>query len=414
MSKEPKIKVFKYRVPKTCICPVCGTKQPFKSGGTYWKTVKDINLDEPVMLKFRVIRAKCLNPNCSIKRFPLLPSGIEKYARSTKRLKVETIAGVVEDNSTAPRMSARLNRCFNTTGSQSSIYRWKQKTADKYEIKDIIARLKFSGILTLDEYMPKRADNYALIAGDAIKQRILYMEAVPGFYGRGCGRGAVETFVKKLDSFGIKPWGIIFDLWAAFPKQVRKVWPNIIIQYDYFHIMQWIHKYLKNAIIQFRGELKARGYEDMRSELWEHKWRLLKNMDKWTRKDHKVIEELIETYSGTVIEKILIFKEELYNIFDASYTKEEAYAKRDTLFQEKWWRSSWHLTKAMEFLMSDRFEYMVTYLRDPRIPRSGGLENLNSIWRQIELARFGFKTDKGRLDHLKLYQISKYLGGNFP
>ena len=64
--------------------------------------------------------------------------------------------------------------------------------------------------------------------------------------------------------------------------------------------------------------------------------------------------------------------------------------------------------------MSDKFEYMVTYLREHRIPRSGGLENLNSIWRQIESARFGFKTDKGRLDHLKLYQISKYLGGNLP
>ena len=159
--------------------------------------------------------------------------------------------------------------------------------------------------------------------------------------------------------------------------------------------------------------MKTRGYDDMRAELWEHKWRLLKNMDKWTRKDHEVIEELIETYSGTVIEKILIFKEELYNIFDASYTKEEAYAKRDALYKEKWWQNSYHLTKAMEFLMSDKFEYMVTYLGDPRIPRSGGLENLNSIWRQIESARFGFKTDKGRLDHLKLYQISKYLGGNF-
>jgi len=64
------------------------------------------------------------------------------------------------------------------------------------------------------------------------------METMPGFYGRGYGRGGVEFFVKKLDSFGINPWAVIFDLWAAFPRQVRKVWPNIIIQYDYFHIMQ--------------------------------------------------------------------------------------------------------------------------------------------------------------------------------
>lgn len=414
MPEEPRIKIVKFRIPKTCQCPNCGLKQPFKKYHEHWKTVKDININSSILLKVRIVSAKCSNPNCSTRSFALPTPGIEKYSRSTKRLKVETIAGVVEDNSTAPRMSARLNRCFNTTGSQSSIYNWKQKEADKYDIKEIIARLGFSGILTLDEYMPKRADNYALIAGDAIKQRILYMEAMPGFYGRGYGRGAVGAFVEKLDGFGIKPWSIIFDLWAAFPKQVRKVWPNVIIQYDYFHIMQWIHKYLKNAILQFRGELKREGYEDMRSELWEHKWRLLKNMDKWTSKDHEIIEELIETYTGTVIEKILIFKEQLYNIFDLSSTKEEAYAKRDALFQEKWWQNSWHLSKAMEFLMSDKFEYMVTYLGDHRISRSGGIENLNSVWRQIESARFGFKTDKGRLDHLKLYQISKYLGGNFP
>lgn len=412
MPEESKIKVVKFRIPKTCQCPNCGLKQSFKKDHEHWKIVKDININNPTLLKVRIVSAKCLNSNCSTRSFALPIPGIEKYARSTKRLKVETIAGVVEDNSTAPRMSARLNRCFNTTGSQSSIYNWKQREADKYDIKEIITRLGFSGILTLDEYMPKRSDSYALIAGDAIRQRILYMETVQGFYGRGYGRGAVESFVKKLDGFGIKPWAIIFDLWAAFPKQVRKVWPDVIIQYDYFHIMQWIHKYLKNAIIQFRNELKTRGYEDMRAELWEHKWRLLKNMDKWTRKDHEIIEELIETYSGTVIEKILIFKEELYNIFDLSVTKEEAYAKRDALYKEKWWQNSFYLCKAMEFLMSDKFEYMVTYLRDPRIPRSGGIENLNSIWRQIESARFGFKTDKGRLDHLKLYQISKYLGGN--
>ena len=410
MPEQPKIKILRHRIPKTCVCPNCGVRQPFKSAGKYWKTVKDIDLDRSVLLKVQIVRAKCLNPKCAVKSFALPTPGVEKYARNTNRLKTEAIAGVVADNSTAPRMSVRLNRCFNTTGSQSSIYRWKQKEANKYDIKEIISHLEFSGILTLDEYMPKRADNYALIAGDATRQRILYMETVSGFYGRG----AVKSFLEKLANLGINPWAVIFDFWAAFPRQVRKVWPNIIIQYDYFHIMQWIHKYLKNALLEFRRELKRQGREDMRSEIWEHKWRLLKNMDKWKVKDHEIIEDLIQTYAGTVVEKVLIFKEELYSIFDLPSTKEEAYAKRDALFQETWWQDSWHLCKAMEFLMSSKFQYMVTYLEDHRIPRSGNLENLNSIWRQIESARFGFKTDKGRLDHLKLYQISKYLKGNFP
>jgi len=410
MQKEPNVKFIKFRIPKTCICPNCGTKQRFKKAKEYYKTVKEMNIDKSILLKVRVISAKCLNPNCSTKTFVLPTPGIEKYARSTNRLKNEAIAGIVADNSTAPRISNRLNRSFNTTGSTSSIYRWKKREADKYDIKDIIAKLEFSGILTLDEYKPKRSNNYSLIAGDAIKQRILYMESVPGLFGRG----QVKKFLEKLASFGIKPWAIIFDLWAAFPKQVKKVWPGIIIQYDYFHIMQWIHKYLKCALLQFRKELKEKGLLDMRSEIWEHKWRLLKNMDKWTTKDHQIIQDLIQVYKGTMVEKVLLFKEQLYNIFDLSSTKEEAYTKRNALFQEKWWQNSWHLSQAMKFLMSDKFEYMVTYLENREVPRSGNLENLNSIWRQIESARFGFKTDKGRLDHLKLYQISKYLKGKFP
>jgi uncharacterized protein involved in tolerance to divalent cations len=163
--------------------------------------VKDIHLDESVQIKVRVVRAKSLNPNCSVRSFTLPTPGIDKYARSTIRLRSESIAGIIADNYTVPRISDRLNRCFNTTGSQSSIYRWKQKEADKYEIKDIIARLEFSDVLTLDEYMSKMAENYALIAGDAIKQRILYMESIHGFFSQG----EIESFLRKLASFGLSP-----------------------------------------------------------------------------------------------------------------------------------------------------------------------------------------------------------------
>jgi transposase len=410
MTEAPKLKTVRVRIPKTCCCPTCRYRQSFKKDHEHWKTVKDLDLNRPVLLKVQVIRAKCLNPNCPTQSFAIPTPGIERYARSTIRLKQETIAGIVADNSTAPRMAVRLNRCFNTTGSASAIYRWKQQTADRFDIKDIIARLGFSGILTLDEYRPKRARAYALIAGDALKQRILYMELVSGSYGRG----AVRAFLERLTALGIKPWAVVFDLWAAFPRQVRSVWPQIIIQYDYFHVMQWIHKYLKNALLQWRRTLSATGDDDVRAELWEHKWRLLKNMDQWTPQDNAIMVELIQTYAGTLVEKILILKEALYDIFNLSATKAEAYAKRDALCRERWWQSSWHLSKVIEFLMSFRFPYMITYLADSRIPRSGNLENLNSIWRLIENARYGFRTEKGRLAHLKLYQTSKYLCGNYP
>jgi len=94
-----------------------------------------------------------------------------------------------------------LKRSLNTSRSKSSIYRWKRKEANKYNIKDIIARLELLGVLSLDEYMPTRSHKYHLIAGDAIKRRILYIEPVSEFYGRGY----IEDFLCRVKELGIEP-----------------------------------------------------------------------------------------------------------------------------------------------------------------------------------------------------------------
>jgi len=59
----------------------------------------------------------------------------------------------------------------------------------------------------------------------------------------------------------------------------------------------------------------------------------------------------------------------------------------------------------MEFLMSSRFDYMMTYLGNNHIPRSENMENLIAIWRQMEKVRYGFRSEKGRQNHLKVCQI---------
>jgi hypothetical protein len=173
--------------------------------------------------------------------------------------------------------------------------------------------------------------------------------------------------------------------------------------------MQRLWQYLKNALIQFRKSLKGDRWALHREELWEMKWGLLKHMDRWTDKEHLLIPEMIDVYKGTPVEKVLLFKEEVWSIFNLSKTKTEALAKRDALAQEYWWRDSWHLQKCMDFLMSSKFNLMLTYLEDPHVPRSGHSESLINVWRQMEVVRRGFKSHQGRLNHLKLFQITHYL-----
>lgn len=407
------IQVVKTSVPKTCICPDCGIEQPVLRDREYLKKVKDLSLEKPTLLLVQRISAKCTNPDCPRKSFVLPTPGIERYQRVTRRVKEEALNKNILDNIPYYRTACSLRR-LNTSGSKSSIDRWKQKEADQYGFKDIIHQMGFSGVLGIDEYKPKRSRHYDLMAADAVKWRILYLESMPFSPSRAgtLSRGSIEQFCWHLKALKVNPWAIIVDLLAAYPKQVRRVWPKVIIQYDYFHVMQLIHKYLKNALLHFRRQLQGRQLEPFRRELWENKWRLLKNMDRWTAKDHEIIPVLIEFYRDTPVEAILIFKEQLHRLFNTSHSKADAYATRDSLLKERWWQDSWHLRKIMEFLMSSRFDYMITYLGNNHIPRSGNMENLIAIWRQMEKVRHGFKTEKGRQNHLKLYQIKNYLKGN--
>ena len=401
-----RLKIVKFkRQPRRCICPHCGMKQKFKSNGRYFKTVKDIHLHYPLKLKVEALRAKCLNSSCPIRSFIILPKGIEKFARATERLKKEAMWGNIKDNSTTPRISRRFERVLNTTGSKSSIDRWKQEAADKLSAKEIIAKLNFSGILCIDEYKPKRYKGYDLIDSDAKTSRILYLEKAYGL-----GRGVVKEHFQTIKSLGIEPWAIIFDMRACFPKAARAVLgKDIIIQYDYFHVMKIIHYHLNRAMAEYRRIQKEQGIDTL--DIWLARWIILKNMERWSFKECRIIENLLARYQGTTIEDILILKQKIRDIFIASKNQQEAYLKRDALTKENWHFKNKHFASIIKFLNTPYFKYMTTFLDYPEIPKSGNSENVIRTWRQMEKVRYGFKTERGRQNHLKLYQIYHYLGG---
>lgn len=404
------VKVIEPRISRQVQCPGCGIWQPFKKAKEHWRTVKAPSLTQPVLLRVRMIYSKCRNPRCARRSFALPVPGIERYQRATTTLIQEGVAGLIEDNATLQRVANRLARRLHTTGSKSALARWKHHRARQHAFPELLARLDFSGALCLDEFMPRRGGRYEQLAGDAKTVRILYLEPVPEFYGRG----VTEAFCRQLDRWGIRPYCVIFDLLTTFPRVVAKVWPQAYQQFDHFHVMQWLWLYLRNALIQFRKSLQGQRWELHREELWEMKWGLLKHMDRWGPKEHLLIPEMMEIYADTVVEKVLLFKEALWDLFDASRSKPEAYAKRDALAQEAWWRPSWHLSKCMEFLLGAKFDHMVTYLEHPDVPRCGQSETLINVWRQMEAVRRGFRSAGGRLDHLKLFQVTHYLNEHNP
>jgi len=147
-------------------------------------------------------------------------SGIEKYQRATERLIKESTDSLVDDLSTTRRVAKRLNRIFNVTGSKSTFDRWKHNLADKLDIKDIISKLEFSGVLYLDEFKAKSLKIFNLIATDALKNRILYIEPLELTYFKAGSlpRGSIVSGLWKLKDLGINPWVVIIDLLAAYPR----------------------------------------------------------------------------------------------------------------------------------------------------------------------------------------------------
>ena len=404
MYNEPaKTRLVRFKIPRYVTCPLCNKRQPFKKEKEHYKLVKDINLNQPILLKVRMVYAKCMNPECLRESFVLPTPGIDKYQRSTQRLKDEAVTGIISDNSTCPRISARLNRTFNTTGSTSTVDRWKHEAADKLSFKEIIAHLNFSGILCIDEYKPRRAQGYDLIDSDSRTARILYLEKAYGL-----GRGIVKEHFQTVKSLGINPWAIIFDMRACFPKAAKTVFgKDIIIQHDYFHVMKTIHYHLNRAMAEYRRILKGLNRDTL--DIWFARWIILKNMERWSPKERGIIGNLMSRYKGTTIEDILILKQKIRRIFLESKSQQEAYTKRDELSAENWQVKNQHFANIIKFLNTSYFKYMTTFLDHPEIPRSGNSENVIRTWRQMEKVRYGFKSDKGRIDHLKLYQLQKYL-----
>ena len=161
---------------------------------------------------------------------------------------------------------------------------------------------------------------------------------------------------------------------------------------------------------EYRWILKERGIDTL--DIWFARWIILKNMERWNYKECRIIENLLARYQGTTIEDILILKQKVRDIFIESKSQEEAYLRRDKLTSENWYLKNNHFANIIKFLNTSYFKYMTTFLNHPEIPRSGNSENVIRTWRQMEKVRYGFKSDKGRINHLKLYQTSKYLGKN--
>lgn len=357
------------------------------------------------MLEAHTVYAKCLNPECSVKTFALRPQGISKYQKATDRFKKDVILSNVLENVPCEKISDKLPRSLNTTASRPTIDRWKHKEADKYAVGQIVAELGHCGILCLDDVHPKREKNTCLTVCNQEPARVLYLDTI-----EDRSEESVEKFLNKFKSYSKNdPWCWIIDMEHSFVPAIKKVYGDeILIQYDYYHVMRDVYEQLKKAIRDYAEELIDDGFEVLAKKVWRYWGLILKRPHHLSEEEKQKFKAFMEIYGNSILSEIIVFKERIHEIFDQSKTVQEAYDRRNQLYFEEWWKKSKRFRKITEFLMHKHFEYMITFIKNPQVPRAGKSEPLTRLYRQWEKVRYGFRTHKGRLDHLKLYQITKY------
>lgn len=296
---------------------------------------------------------------------------------------------------------------------RATLHDWKQSAVAHIPYRTIIQELGFSGILSVDEFRPKRSDVFNLFATDRIKGRILFLDETEDRYA--ISSASATKFFQQLRDISIVPRAIIADMAGGIAKGARTVFPDALYQYDYFHVMKSIHEKLRAEIRFFWWLLQQEKRADDAALLWDAQWALLRNWERWDERDEERWQAVTHHFPGTIIARLPAFKQELRDIFDKSRNTMEAFRRRDQWIAH--WQSSLttakHLKKIVVLLTSSLFPQMITHLDHPWIPRTTNAETLIRTYRKMEKARYGFGSLVGRQNHLKLYQLKHYLAQNF-
>ena len=208
----------------------------------------------------------------------------------------------------------------------------------------------------------------------------------------------------------LRMWGLrdittgYVDFFSAYPGAIRAVYPHAQIQYDFFHIVQNIHRHLYKALTLYRKDFKTtvtvpdqkKIREALHKKLWENRYLLFTNDENLSLEQRHVLAELWVEHADTLVEHIVLFRQCLRGWLHESETFQQATERFATLILEGWRDVSATFGKVMTFL-EDHLENILTYLRLPDVQRRSLSECTVRSLRRIETIRQGFKTQRGRV-----------------
>jgi len=336
--------------------------------------------------------------------------GIESKLRISQALLSTTMEMLVVQNLPLEVVQELLLHNHRVQTSLAALDRWKEREARKLprqgEILRKMQKNKPSRELHVDEYKTKRG--WSVVIRDE-HDRILLVRKVKKRTERTFA--AIFRYFRML---GVQIRVVYVDFWKAYPGALARIFPHAILQYDYFHVIQNIFRHLYKALVAYRKQFKAQQVEDqalhdhLAKKLWKNRYKLLKNREKLTQEEKNVVDDLLAEHQDTLLEKVVLFKDKVRDIFN---TKSAYYANmaRLELIFKGWDKIATCFRKCINFL-NKHFKHITSYLHHKGVQRNSLQETTIRIIKRVEHAKCGFRSEKGMKNHWKLYQGMVYLG----
>jgi transposase len=226
----------------------------------------------------------------------------------------------------------------------------------------------------------------------------------------------IQVILRWLRLLGLQIKLFYVDFWLAYPPAIKAVYPDASIQYDFFHTIQNIHRHLYQALTAYRQAFKATQtpteqmelHKALHKKLWQNRYLLFTNDENLSDEQRQLLDELLRVHADTIVEQMVLFRQQLRTIFNESDTYALALDNLALLLLDGWADLSTAFAKSLAFLQQ-HFSNICTYLRIQGVQRFSLSECTVRSLRRIESIRQGFKTQRGRSNHLKLLLWRTYL-----
>lgn len=320
----------------------------------------------------------------------------------------------VDRNQSLAESVQLLQDVYGLQTSVSAVERWKKGEAEALpSVGQLIMMLNEKKKITalhLDEYKATGTQSWELAIRDE-HGRLLFSIRL-----KKRDAWHIKAILRWFRMLGLEIKVFYVDFWLAYPPAIKAIYPDADIQYDFFHVIQNIHRHLYKALTAYRKAFKnaktdkqqAKLRKELHKKLWQHRYVLFTNEENLSDEQRQILDELLREHADTVVEQIVLFRQQIRVIFNECDTFAAAIDHLAVLILDGWADLSSHFGKIMKFLQG-HIENMLTYLRKPDVQRNSLSECTVRSLRRIEKIRQGFKKHTGRVNHLKLLQWRRYL-----